>query len=140
MRAHLRHLTPLPRDELLALKRTISELGAIGRNINQIARAANQGDRVDGPSRAELFAILKACEGLRDHVRGLLMANLRSWAVGHDERKGQAVPAVCLSGRVDRLAVFGIGENVDRYGVSVYDFTDEAARHNPGSRRSSSSL
>jgi hypothetical protein len=29
-RAHLRKLPPLPRDELLALKHTIAELGAIG--------------------------------------------------------------------------------------------------------------
>ena len=87
VRAHLRHLTPLPREELLALKRTTAELGAIGRNINQIARAANQGDRVDGPSRGELLAILKACIALRDHVKGLLMVNLRGWAIGHDERE-----------------------------------------------------
>jgi hypothetical protein len=40
-RAHLRNLAPLPRDELLVLKKSISELGAIGRNLNQIAKAAN---------------------------------------------------------------------------------------------------
>jgi hypothetical protein len=39
-RAHLRSLTPLPQEELLALKRTLAELGSIGRNLNQIARAA----------------------------------------------------------------------------------------------------
>jgi len=32
-------------EELLALKRTIGELGSIGRNLNQIAHAANQGHR-----------------------------------------------------------------------------------------------
>jgi Bacterial mobilisation protein (MobC) len=37
-RAHLRSLAPLPKDE-----RTIGELGGIGRNLNQIAHAANQG-------------------------------------------------------------------------------------------------
>jgi Bacterial mobilisation protein (MobC) len=42
-RAHLRSLAPLPKEELLALKRTIGELGSIGRNLNQIAHAANQG-------------------------------------------------------------------------------------------------
>jgi len=35
VRSHLRDLVPLPRDELLALKRSIAELGAIGRNINK---------------------------------------------------------------------------------------------------------
>jgi hypothetical protein len=43
-RAHLRsHDTPLPKEELLGLKRCVAELGIIGRNLNQIARAANQG-------------------------------------------------------------------------------------------------
>jgi exosome complex RNA-binding protein Rrp42 (RNase PH superfamily) len=45
VRAHLRSLTPLPKDELLALKRSIAELAAIGRNINQIAKVANEGGR-----------------------------------------------------------------------------------------------
>lgn len=34
-RAHLRSLTPLPQEELLALKRTLAELGSIGRNLNR---------------------------------------------------------------------------------------------------------
>jgi hypothetical protein len=42
-RSHLRSLAPLPKEELLALRRTLADLGAIGRNLNQIARAANQG-------------------------------------------------------------------------------------------------
>src|ERR1700722_15972604 len=50
IRAHLRALTPLPTDELAALKRSVAELGAIGRNINQIARGLNQGERPSGPS------------------------------------------------------------------------------------------
>jgi predicted DNA binding CopG/RHH family protein len=45
VRSHLRALAPLPKEELLALKRSVAELGAIGRNLNQIARAANQGGR-----------------------------------------------------------------------------------------------
>jgi hypothetical protein len=82
-RAHLRSLSPLPKGELLALKRAVSELGSIGRNINQIARAANQGERASGPSREDLRAILRVCEGLRDHVKGLLSANLKSWEQGY---------------------------------------------------------
>jgi hypothetical protein len=42
LRSHLRQLTPLPKDELLALKRSIAELGSIGRNINRIARAVSR--------------------------------------------------------------------------------------------------
>lgn len=87
-RAHLRALAPLPKEELLALKRTVAELGSIGRNLNQIAHAANRGERVTGPHRDELRAILKVCEGLRDHVRSLLTANLKSWEQGYGERAG----------------------------------------------------
>jgi hypothetical protein len=84
-RAHLRGLAPLPKEELQALKRTVSELGSIGRNLNQIARAANQGERVSGLGREELKAMLRVCGGLRDHVKGLLSANVRSWDQGHGE-------------------------------------------------------
>jgi len=51
------------------LNRAIGELRAIGRNLNQIARAINQGAPVVGPTRAELTALLRACEGLRNYVR-----------------------------------------------------------------------
>jgi Bacterial mobilisation protein (MobC) len=95
-RAHLRSLAPLPREELLALKRTVAELGAVGRNLNQIARAANQGERGDGPGPHEAQLMLRICEALRDHVKALLLANLRSWQEGHansgehlSERGGQ---------------------------------------------------
>ena len=83
VRAHLRSLAPLPKEELLALKKTTAELGAIGRNLNQIARAANQGERVDGPGAREVQLMLRICEALRDHVKALLLANLRSWQEGH---------------------------------------------------------
>src|ERR1035438_9946012 len=36
-RSHLRSLAPLPKDELLALKRTIGELGSFGRHLEQHA-------------------------------------------------------------------------------------------------------
>jgi len=81
-RAHLRSLAPLPREELLGLKRAVAELGIIGRNLNQIARAANQGQLVTSPGRDDLKAMLRICEALRDHVKGLLVANLKSWEHG----------------------------------------------------------
>ena len=85
IRSHLRGVAPVPTEELRALKRCIGELASIGRNLNQLARAANQGGRTSGPSREELRALLSACAGLRDHVRQLLEANLRSWNTGHAE-------------------------------------------------------
>ncbi len=48
LRSHLRQLAPLPKDELLALKRSIAELGAIGQNVNQIARSVSGGGEVPG--------------------------------------------------------------------------------------------
>ncbi|MFC4311696.1 plasmid mobilization relaxosome protein MobC [Steroidobacter flavus] len=85
LRAHLRQLPPLPQAELAALKGTVVELGAIGRNLNQIAHAANVGRHPAMPERTDLEALLRVCEALRIHVKDLLNANLRSWAVGHAE-------------------------------------------------------
>jgi hypothetical protein len=85
VRAHLRSLPPLPKDELIALKRSVAELGVIGRNLNQIARVANQSGRVMGPGADDLRAILKVCEALRDHVKKLIKANVDSWELGHAE-------------------------------------------------------
>jgi hypothetical protein len=85
LRAHLRGLTPLPKDELAALKHAVGELGAVGRNLNQIARAVNQGARVAGPGRDEFRAILKICEALRDHTKGMIKVNTASWTTGYAE-------------------------------------------------------
>jgi hypothetical protein len=85
VRAHLRGLTPLPKDELAALKHAAGELGAVGRNLNQIARAMNQGTRGGTIGRDEFRAILKVCEALRDHTKGLIKGNTASWANGYAE-------------------------------------------------------
>lgn len=85
IRAHLRSLAPLPKDELVSLKQAVSELSAIGRNLNQSARAASSGARVAGVGHEEFRAILKICEALRDHTKNLIKANAASWASGHAE-------------------------------------------------------
>lgn len=85
VRSHLRNLAPLPKEELSALKRSVSELGVIGRNLNQIARAANQGGKLTGPGREDLRAMLKIAEALRDHVKALIRANQASWERGYAE-------------------------------------------------------
>jgi predicted DNA binding CopG/RHH family protein len=79
VRSHLRGAAPLPKAEYLALKQSVLELTALGRNLNQIARMMNQGGRPALPGRAEVGAMLKIAEGLRDHFKGLLKANERSW-------------------------------------------------------------
>ena len=83
LRSHLRQLTPLPKDELLALKRSIAMLASIGRNINQIAKAANQGGRMPESAGAEFRAMLKICVALRDNTKALLKANETSWGTRH---------------------------------------------------------
>jgi Bacterial mobilisation protein (MobC) len=82
VRSHLRRLAPLPKDELLALKRSIAELATIGRNINQIAKAVNKGCVAPGSVREEFRAMLKICEALRDNTKSLLKANEISWQTG----------------------------------------------------------
>ena len=85
IRSHLRRLAPLPTAELVALKQSIAEIGAIGRNLNQIARSLNQGERNSGPSRADLQALLRALTGLRDHTKALVAVNLTSWEAGYEK-------------------------------------------------------
>ena len=80
VRAHLRGLAPLPKEELTALKQSVAELGTIGRNLNQIAHAVNQGGRAALPGAGDVLTMLRIAEGLRDHFKGLLKANERSWA------------------------------------------------------------
>jgi hypothetical protein len=82
VRAHLRSLAPLPKEELIALKRSVAELGAFGRNLNQIVRAVNQGERASLPGRSDVVTMLRIAEALRDHFKGLLKANEMSWT-GH---------------------------------------------------------
>lgn len=84
VRSHLRMLAPLPRAELMTLKRSVAELGAIGRNINQLAQWVHEGAKPGGPSRGDLRLILQACEAMRDHIKDLIKANTGSWVTGHE--------------------------------------------------------
>src|ERR1700704_4399127 len=83
IRSHLRRLAPLPTQEITALKRSIAEVGAIGRNLNQIAYSLNRGEQPSGPTKADLQALLRALYGLRDHTKALIRTNLESWEAGH---------------------------------------------------------
>jgi hypothetical protein len=83
LRSHLRQLTPLPKDEFLAVKRSIAVLASIGRNINQIVKAANQGGPIPDSVGAEFRAMLKICVALRDNIKVVLKANETSWGTGN---------------------------------------------------------
>lgn len=85
VRAHLRAVAPIPDRELAELKRSVGALGAIGRNLNQIAHVANQTGRVTGLAVGDLRQLLRACEALRDHVKELIKANTASWESGNAE-------------------------------------------------------
>jgi hypothetical protein len=83
LHAHLRALTPVPEAELRAFRQATRELAAIGRNLNQVARATHQGGTGMGASRENLFAMIKICEALRDHFRAYVSTNLSSWESGN---------------------------------------------------------
>jgi Bacterial mobilisation protein (MobC) len=83
VRAHLRTLAPLPSEEMAALKRSVAELSAMGRNLNQIARIAHQTGRVTGPNRDDLRSMLKVCEAMREHVKELVRVNIATWESGY---------------------------------------------------------
>jgi hypothetical protein len=85
VRSHLRSVAPLPTAELAALKRSLAEVGAIGRNLNQIARAINEQQWPNGPDKYFLHRMLQATAALRDHFKNLLKANLASWETGYDK-------------------------------------------------------
>jgi predicted DNA binding CopG/RHH family protein len=86
-RAHLRGLAPLPKAEWLTLEKIVTELSRLGRNFNQLARAANRGERVTAPGRNDFVYFLRICEALRDETKKLLQSNLKSWQQGYEEPK-----------------------------------------------------
>ena len=85
LRTHLRGVARIPDREFAELKRAVAEVGAIGRNLNQIARVANETRCMNGPSTQDLQAILRACTMLRNWVKELLHANTVSWETSHAE-------------------------------------------------------
>ena len=85
VRSHLRHLAPLPDNELKALQQAVNQASAIGRNLNQIARAFNAGDMTSGATKGDLRAVLSACVALRDSFKAVLAGNMRTWERGYDE-------------------------------------------------------
>ena len=70
---------PLPTAELDVLKRSVAEIGAIARNLNQIARTVNQGEGSSGANKAHLQALPCALNGMRVHIKSLINSNLESW-------------------------------------------------------------
>lgn len=87
-RVHLSQKPYFTERELEVLRQSNSELTAIGRNINQIARALNRSlDNADMARSTELEQIVTLVKGHRDYVRGLIRANLSSWGTEREEEK-----------------------------------------------------
>jgi len=84
VRSHLRRVTPLMKEDRHSLDRVVGELTAIGRNLNQVARALNLGQSA-AVRRDDVHAMLRVCGALRDHVKALLAANERHWDQGYAE-------------------------------------------------------
>ena len=83
VRSHLRALAPLPDRELEALRSAVTQLVAVGRNLNALARVGLAGGTPNGPTSEHLRLMLKICEAMRDHVRGVIHTNVISWEAGH---------------------------------------------------------
>ncbi len=81
LRAHLRSLSPLPDREIEALQGIAVQLAAMGRNVRTIALTAPSAGLTPEHTRN----MLKLCIGVRDYIRGILSANIRSWESGHGE-------------------------------------------------------
>lgn len=82
VRSHLRSLAPLPDKELEALRSAVTQLAAIGRNLNAMARIALACGTA-GPTQEHLRLMLRVCEGMREHVKGIVHANIVSWETGY---------------------------------------------------------
>lgn len=85
VRAHLRELSPLPRDELAALKDVVAKLGAFGRYLDALVRTANHGAIPPDSMNASFHGMLRICKALHDHVKAVVKANAMSWRTGHGE-------------------------------------------------------
>ena len=85
VRSHLRHLAPIPDNELKLLLQAVNQVSAVGRNLNQIARSFNAGDMTSGPTKGDLRAVMGACAALRDAFKAVLDRNIQSWEAGHDK-------------------------------------------------------
>ena len=80
-RAHLRSLSPLPDREIEALQAINVQLAAMGRNIRTIVLTATPAGLTPNHTRT----MLMLCEAVRDHVKRILSANIRSWEIGYEE-------------------------------------------------------
>jgi predicted DNA binding CopG/RHH family protein len=85
VRSHLHLVPPIPEAELLAVKQSISELRSIGRDLNTMARAISRGGGGPQPGQRDALRLMKVGEVLRDGIKALYVANIKSWETGNAE-------------------------------------------------------
>jgi hypothetical protein len=73
----------LPNREHEALRSTVTQLAAIGRNLNVMARTTLAGAATPAPSHEHVLQMLRVCEATISHVKRLMHANIASWEVGY---------------------------------------------------------
>src|SRR5262249_18381756 len=81
IRDHAQAGLPLPAAALEALEASNDEVNAIGRRLNEIARALNSGEHVASLSRTDQKTLLAALVRLRDRVSAVISANATSWGL-----------------------------------------------------------
>jgi hypothetical protein len=79
VRNHVQARLPLSTAELQALRTSIDEVNAIGRTLNDVARALQRGECVREPTNGELKVLFAALVRLRERFRALAIANELSW-------------------------------------------------------------
>jgi hypothetical protein len=85
VRSHLHAVAPLPEAELLAVKQSISELRSIGRDLNTMARAIGREGGGPQPGQRDVLRLMKVGDVLRDRIKALYVANIKSWETGNAE-------------------------------------------------------
>jgi hypothetical protein len=68
------------------LRSAVTQLSAIGRNLNAMARTALAGGTTAAPTQAHLLQMLRVCDVTLDHVKALMQANIVSWEAGYDKK------------------------------------------------------
>lgn len=85
VRSHLHGVAPVPEAELLAVRQSVSELKAIGRALNILARSHAQSGGGPQPGQQDVLRMMKIGEVLRERIKALYKANIRSWETGDAE-------------------------------------------------------
>jgi hypothetical protein len=79
VRSHLVVDPPLPAAELAMLERATAEVSAIGRNLNQIARAINAGAAVPPGTASIIGRSIEAVEAVREAAKDYVRKAVASW-------------------------------------------------------------